>query len=576
MENNKSQAEIYREERKERLAKAAAKQAKKSPKLSKSKRVAVKVIAIVLAVVVALGALGGILNFFGVPHKALKLSIGDSEYKYSIAEYNYYYYNIWYSYQTAAYQYETQYGEGMGTSLLGYDYTKAPASQEYTDDLSKITGLSLEDLGNPDNPTWADAFEYAAISQILQVKYGVEKANEIGLTLTEEEQKEIDDSIEEARKSAATNDYSLSRWFHTQIGKGLSEKIIYTIQTETALATAYYEKIQSDTLAAVTEEQINAEYNENRDDYDIVSGRMYTLSAVKSTVPDDATAEEKEAIDAADAEKTKKAADEFLANVTDEKSFVSEAQKAILSADNESTVKAEDSTKAEDVNYATIANSNEELAKWVYDDARKAGDKTAVKNDDGSYTIVYLTVLPHKDTSVSSSDVRHILVKFETKTDDDGNTVALTDAEKAKYKAEAEAILAEYKKDPTEENFAALAKEKTDDTASAESGGLFENVADDGQYVEQFTNWAIDESRKPGDTGIIETTFGYHVMYYVEANDDAWYETVKNAIFTEKYAEVTSDVTLEILKSVKLDSAILDWGTENQSKFIGRIVAQNY
>ena len=36
MENNKTQAEIYREERKERLAKAAAKQAKKSPKISKN------------------------------------------------------------------------------------------------------------------------------------------------------------------------------------------------------------------------------------------------------------------------------------------------------------------------------------------------------------------------------------------------------------------------------------------------------------------------------------------------------------------------------------------------------------
>ena len=37
--NNKSQAEIYREERKARLAKEAAKKAKKSPKLSKTKKI---------------------------------------------------------------------------------------------------------------------------------------------------------------------------------------------------------------------------------------------------------------------------------------------------------------------------------------------------------------------------------------------------------------------------------------------------------------------------------------------------------------------------------------------------------
>jgi hypothetical protein len=36
MENNKTQAELYREERKERLAKAAAKNAKRNPKSVKA------------------------------------------------------------------------------------------------------------------------------------------------------------------------------------------------------------------------------------------------------------------------------------------------------------------------------------------------------------------------------------------------------------------------------------------------------------------------------------------------------------------------------------------------------------
>ena len=120
MENNKTQAEIYREERKARLAKAAAKQAKKSPKISKTKKVIGKVIAIVIAVAIGLGAVGGILNFFGAPQKALKVSIGDSDYKFTVAEYNYYYYNTWNTYQSNAYQYETYYGEGMGKTLLGF------------------------------------------------------------------------------------------------------------------------------------------------------------------------------------------------------------------------------------------------------------------------------------------------------------------------------------------------------------------------------------------------------------------------------------------------------------------------
>ena len=73
--NNKSQAELYREERKERLAKAAAKNAKKSPMSIKAQQTAKKVISIVLAVVIALGAVVGVLNFFDLPQKTVKVSI---------------------------------------------------------------------------------------------------------------------------------------------------------------------------------------------------------------------------------------------------------------------------------------------------------------------------------------------------------------------------------------------------------------------------------------------------------------------------------------------------------------------
>ena len=44
--NNKSQAEIYREERKARLAKEAEKKAKKSPQLSKTKKVVFKLLVL--------------------------------------------------------------------------------------------------------------------------------------------------------------------------------------------------------------------------------------------------------------------------------------------------------------------------------------------------------------------------------------------------------------------------------------------------------------------------------------------------------------------------------------------------
>ena len=39
--------------------------------------------------------------------------------------------------------------------------------------------------------------------------------------------------------------------------------------------------------------------------------------------------------------------------------------------------------------------------------------------------------------------------------------------------------------------------------------------------VKPFEDWCFDESRKPGDTGIVESDYGYHVMYYVGEGGNA-------------------------------------------------------
>ena len=60
----------------------------------------------------------------------------------------------------------------------------------------------------------------------------------------------------------------------------------------------------------------------------------------------------------------------------------------------------------------------------------------------------------------------------------------------------------------------ALANEKSTDTGSNTNGGLYEDVYP-GQMVTAFNDWCFDSARKSGDTGIVETTYGYHVIYYV-------------------------------------------------------------
>ena len=178
--------------------------------------------------------------------------------------------------------------------------------------------------------------------------------------------------------------------------------------------------------------------------------------------------------------------------------------------------------------YATAKTAfSEDAADWAFDDARKAGDKTVIAGEKGA-CIIYVVKPSY---SMNSVDVRHLLVQFDTE-----DTSKVTDAQREAAQKEAKALLDEWLAgDKTEESFAALVKEKTDDTASAETGGLYEGIRISDNYVEAFEEWSFDDARKAGDSGIIETEYGYHIMYFVSDNTDDldWKETIRTAKGTE-------------------------------------------
>ena len=179
-------------------------------------------------------------------------------------------------------------------------------------------------------------------------------------------------------------------------------------------------------------------------------------------------------------------------------------------------------TENEDVLYSSVTASVQE---WIRDEARKAGDITflpynttstdadgnEVENLKGYYIVVFQNV---NDNTYALKNVRHILVSYKGGTTDDNGTTTYSDAEKATAKSDAEAILKQWEEgEKTEDSFAKLATEKTTDTGSKENGGLYEDIYP-GQMVAEFEDWCFDESRKAGDTGIVQTDYGYHVMYF--------------------------------------------------------------
>ena len=89
--------------------------------------------------------------------------------------------------------------------------------------------------------------------------------------------------------------------------------------------------------------------------------------------------------------------------------------------------------------------------------------------------------------------------------------------------------------DATEESFAELAKKHSIDTGSSANGGLIEEIYVN-QMVPAFNDWCFDESRKPGDNGVIyDESTGAHIMYYVGEGRPYWKVQVEEALAKNDY-----------------------------------------
>lgn len=554
MENKqreKSAAEAYREERKQRMAKAAKKQTKKNPKAAKAGRIVGKVIAIVLAVAICLAAVGGILNFFGVPQKVLKAAKFGSE-KDTVATYNYYYMTLYNYYYNMSNQYDTYYGKGMGKMYTGYDTSKTPMDQEYTGDTSSLN--TDEEI-----KTWADFLRVSALNYMQSYTAYADLARKNGLTLNDEEKAEIDERVSSIKKSADNNDFSLDRYIQKIYGKGVTEKVLRAALEDSTLASKYAQQKQSEISDAITNDEIAAEYEANPNNYTTLSVSAFKVSA-NANVDSNATDEEKTAANTAAMSEAKASADKYAANVKSADDLLKQAQSYNSSLTSSSVVLS-------DTTYSSISSSlGSAAADWAVSSDRKVGEVGVIEVD-GGYVVMYITAMAHLDET-RAVNVRHILFQFKS-TDSSGTTANLTDEQKTEYYNKAKTVYDQYLANPTEDNFAALANSNSDDTGSNTKGGLYENVKP-GQMVTQFNDWCFDSSRKPGDTDIIETMYGYHIMYFVgTADETVWKAKVRSTLATSKFEEFDKELVSDTGDyAKKVNKSVIKWTSKNQEKLL--------
>ena len=622
----KSAAELYREERKARLVKAAKQNSKGKKSFSMNQR-GQSVISIVVVAAIIIGIVSIVLNSFGIFHRGKNImKVGEAE----VDQYEV----VYYASQT--YQMYAQYA--MYGYFDDFAWDVQPDEQAYPDEIEGI-----------ENPTYADFFINYAKEQLQSIKALVAYAEENDITLDATELASVQSQITEMKQTANNYGFGYSNFLRSDYGygKGMTTKLYEKILTEAAIAQKVSTVLQEDFEAVYTDEKLEEIFKDEIKTFGLVSYRVYNVKA--------AAAEEGADLDFDSA----KATAEALAAAADEEAFilaVSDLEKALENekyadyiTDNSLTLKedatytslstagdvlveeevaaeeeAEADTEAEtETDTETEAEEKLTVADWLFDDERVAGETCITKTATG-YTVYMVHEAAHKMDTSYTYDVRHILIQFpeeeaeeeteeateetapeaetEAEVETEADTEAETEAEEprvpalldtAKYKdakiyidvdlettkdaqlyMEAQDILVEYLEgDMTEEAFGELAKKYSAD-GNASEGGIYEAV-EEGKMVAPFENWALAEGREEGNVGIVETEYGYHIMYFI-AKDEAssWSSVIKD----EKVSEDLYDFNEELLESYAIEgySAKLEKNVKKELKETARVLKNNY
>lgn len=473
-------------------------------------------LAIFLAAVIAVVATFGV-RYYTVPNgkegkymnPASVVATVDGQ-KISIGMYDYYYASI-----VSYYEQYASYG------YYSLDTTK-DYSKQYTTD----------DDGN--KISWQKFFETEALKEVEQITTYYSKALEEGVTLTSAQKKTIEKQISTLKDSASQNDVSLDQYIKANFGTYCSEDTIRIMLEQYYLSANYKGKFKSETK--VTDNDVDKYYNDHKNDYKKIE--FYYIASPYDATDDNSKNE------------SIKTAEKIMAKMKDKKSvialvpevyssYIDSQVKSSMEQDSTLTEKKarEEAVKSYESNVVTTVSGSDspfddKMNTWLFSDDTKVGSKKYYIDESAGYIYIVLKTSKASVEENETYTVRHILVAPESGSNSSSSTsekTEYTDEQWAAAKKKADSILAKFNKtDKSEYEFAKLAEQYSTDSASTSSGsndsfgGLYESVTL-GQMVPDFEKWSIDDSRKYGDTGIVKSDYGYHIMFFI--NDCPEYQS---------------------------------------------------
>ena len=516
------------------------KEAKESKKLRLYTIIFAVVIVLMIGIVIATTFLRS-----GILERNTTAATINGDTKISAAELNHYY-------MDTVNQFMNQFGNYL--SLTGLDSTK-PLDEQIQDEET--------------NTTWADYFLQDATKRMKSVYAVYNDAVAQGYTLSDTAKTQLDMTVSNMAAYAKIYGYpDANSYIKAVYGQGCNEET-YRQYAEIQLIASEYAKDHSESLT-YDDAALRAAEAENFNAYSSYSYHSYFVGASHFYEGGTTDADGKTTYSDEEKQAGLKAAEKAAQDLLDQKPATAEEFDKAIGA---MSINADTDAKSTVFDRVLYSQIGQIFRDWVTDAQRTAGDMTMIPNEtettneDGTTTKTmtgYYVVMfdGATDNTFPLVNVRHILVPYEGGTTGKNGQKTYTDEEKAAAKTKAEELLAQFTSgETTEDAFAALAKENSTDGGSKENGGLYEDVYP-GQMVRNFNDWCFDESRKPGDTGIVESDYGVHVMYFVGDSETTYRDymitkELRSADMAKWEESLAETVTVELVDTSKVNTDLV-------------------
>ena len=448
----------------------------------------------------------------------------------------------------------------------------AQLGMEYTPSFDPTGDLKTQYVDADQTMSYDDYCKQIALENAKQIVALSNTAKAEGYTLSEDAQAGLDSA--KADLDAAASQYGYANrasYLRALYGRTVNEKVYLKNLERAVWASDYYTASVEAISDAYTDEQLEAYYAEHTDELDSYDfDYAYIDGTAQPTVDDEGnTVDPTEAESEAALALAKAYAETMVSTL--------KGEVTVVDSDTDTDVNTDAGVQGQVKDFAALATelgsqaytqvnnpgntfSNAPFAEWLMDPARVDGDVDMFEVEGSGYYVVQFHSRYRSDT-LSSADVRHILIATSHKDDpatEDVNEslMEFTEEDRIAAKAEAERIMNEFLSgEQTGERFGELAEQYSDDTRNDDGtlytpGGLYEDVTPSTNFVQEFLDWIFTDGRKAGDVGIVQTTYGYHIMYLDTADEAQWIADSKDALVAEDQEALLENITANYEVSV--------------------------